>query len=412
MPCPFSRKTCPLCVVSGIFRRTEPVIVGTCASPPSTAVVTGTATFACRSLPWRSNTACGLQPDAQIQIARRTAVAAGFSFAGGAHARAVLDPDRDAHVDAARVAALLDRHAAGRAVIRLFERQLDFVLDVAALLRARRAPLPRRGRLRAAPPPPKNVRKKSENGSSFPNSSCISSSVIVRYAARPAHVDVPGAAARRTAAERVAAGEALALLLRLFVLAPVRPELVVLPPLVRVAEHLVRLVDFLEARLGRLVARIDVRVVLSRQLPVRLLEFLVRRGLGDAERLVVILEFQLQPHHLADTFDLQGDAPPGLGPLGILVHQRANPLDRFRNREQPLDTRQVDPAFVDEVLDQAKALEFVVRIDAHAADRPRRADEPEPLVLAQRLGVHVEQARSHADKVEICFFHIEPADPM
>ena len=45
MPWPFSRKTWPFCVPSGIFSRTAPVIVGTCASPPSTAVVTGTATL-------------------------------------------------------------------------------------------------------------------------------------------------------------------------------------------------------------------------------------------------------------------------------------------------------------------------------------------------------------------------------
>ena len=69
------------------------------------------------------------------------------------------------------------------------------------------------------------------------------------------------------------------------------------------------------------------------------------------------------------------------------------------------------PAFVDQVLDQAQALEFVARIDAHAADRPRRADEPEPLVLAQRLRVHVEQARSRADKVKIRFAWRSCVDP-
>ena len=59
MPWPFRRKTWPFCVVSGIFRRTLPVIVGTCASPPSTAVVTGTATFVCKIVAFRSNTGCG-----------------------------------------------------------------------------------------------------------------------------------------------------------------------------------------------------------------------------------------------------------------------------------------------------------------------------------------------------------------
>jgi hypothetical protein len=70
-----------------------------------------------------------------------------------------------------------------------------------------------------------------------------------------AHVDRPGAVGER-------AGPAL--LLRLLVLPPVGAELVVLAALVRVAEHLVGLVDGLEARLG-LVARVDVRVRLPRQ---------------------------------------------------------------------------------------------------------------------------------------------------
>ena len=42
-----------------------------------------------------------------------------------------------------------------------------------------------------------------------------------------------------------------------------------------------------------------------------------------------------------------------------------------------------------------------LRIDAHAADRARRPHQPEPLVLAQRLRVHAEQPRRHADKVQI-----------
>ena len=47
-------------VVGGTRRRRGlPVIVGTLASPPSTAVVTGTRIFACRSGPLRVNTGCG-----------------------------------------------------------------------------------------------------------------------------------------------------------------------------------------------------------------------------------------------------------------------------------------------------------------------------------------------------------------
>ena len=101
----------------------------------------------------------------------------------------------------------------------------------------------------------------------------------------------------------VAEGARPALLLRLLVLAPVGAQFVVLAALVRVAEHLVGLVDLLEARLGGLVARVDVRVDLARELAVRLLDLLLGRGLRDAERGVVVLEFHrsppaLQPQHL------------------------------------------------------------------------------------------------------------------
>ena len=118
-------------------------------------------------------------PDAQVQVPGGAAVRARFALAGGADARAVLHAGGDAHVHGARVAAVLDRHPPRRAVERLFQRQLDSVLDVPALLRARGARR-RAGRLPPAPPPPKNVLKKSENGSSSPKSSCISSGVIVR----------------------------------------------------------------------------------------------------------------------------------------------------------------------------------------------------------------------------------------
>ncbi len=62
MPCPFSRKTWPFCVVGGIFRRSgRSPTVGTSASPPSTAVVTGTATWVYRSRPFRSKRGSGVR---------------------------------------------------------------------------------------------------------------------------------------------------------------------------------------------------------------------------------------------------------------------------------------------------------------------------------------------------------------
>src|SRR6185312_16283571 len=79
--------------------------------------------------------------------------------------------------------------------------------------------------------------------------------------------------------------------LRLFVHPPVGAELVVLAALLRIAQDLVGLVDLLEASLGRFVAGVHIRMMLAGELPVRLLQFLVRRRLRHSECLVVILEF-------------------------------------------------------------------------------------------------------------------------
>ena len=180
MPWPFNRKTWPFCVVSGIFSRTDPVIVGTCASPPSTAVVTGTPTLVWRSSPLRSNIGCG-----RMRTRRnRSPAAPPFdpdSPSPAARTREPsLTPDGNPDVHAARVPTLLDRDAPHRAVERLFERQLDLVLDVAPLLAAGGARLARGGRLRAARRRRRTSGRNPRTGSSLPKRSCISSSVIVR----------------------------------------------------------------------------------------------------------------------------------------------------------------------------------------------------------------------------------------
>src|SRR5262249_48807361 len=77
---------------------------------------------------------------------------------------------------------------------------------------------------------------------------------------------------------------------RVLVHPPVCSELVVPLPLRRIAEYLVRLVDFLEPVLCSLVARVHIRVVLAGELPVRLLDFLVGRRLRHPERGVVVFE--------------------------------------------------------------------------------------------------------------------------
>ena len=80
----------------------------------------------------------------------------------------------------------------------------------------------------------------------------------------------------------------------LFVLLPVRPEFVVFPAFLRVAQHLVGFVDRLEPGLRGLVARVQIGMELARQLSVRLLDIRVRGRLRDPERLVVIVEFHVR----------------------------------------------------------------------------------------------------------------------
>src|SRR5207253_6232192 len=69
---------------------------------------------------------------------------------------------------------------------------------------------------------------------------------------------------------------------------PVGAELVVLGPLLGVAEHFVGFVDQLEA-VGRLGVLVDVRVILASQPAIGGLDFPLGRGPRDTERLVVIL---------------------------------------------------------------------------------------------------------------------------
>src|SRR5262249_30680033 len=71
---------------------------------------------------------------------------------------------------------------------------------------------------------------------------------------------------------------------------PILPQFVVLLAPGRVAQDFVRLVQLLEPGLGDLVARIDVGMVLPRQLTKGLLDLFVGGRLGDAEGGVVILE--------------------------------------------------------------------------------------------------------------------------
>ena len=137
---------------------------------------------------------------AQVQVARGSAVAPGGAFAGRAHARALLDADRNTHVDRSRVAAFLDRDTPRGAVIGLFQRQLDGLLDVLALLRP--------GRPAAARPAPRFAASAAEERAEEVRERILVAEEVLHLlgrhgavaAAGPAHVDRPGIlrAARRS----------------------------------------------------------------------------------------------------------------------------------------------------------------------------------------------------------------------
>ncbi len=201
-----------------------------------------------------------------------------FALAGDPDARTVADAGRDADVHVARLAVVRDRKTARRAAEGIFERQLDLLFDVAPLARrpAASAASPRRPGARPLAAAEEGVEEIGERIGVSEHALHLfrrhrAESAAARSSAAAAVFDVP---ARRRAGARPG----------LFVRAPVRAELVVLLPLVGIAEHLVRLVDFLELRFGGLVTLIDVRMVLARELAERLLDFFISGRFGDAER--------------------------------------------------------------------------------------------------------------------------------
>ena len=149
-------------------------------------------------------------------------------------------------INSARVSVVLDGQPPRRALVGVFETELDFLLDVAA------------GALSARPSASSAPCAFAGGGAAKEGLEEIRKRVLVAehlahfvfgHRAEPAalrtaaEIDVP--TAELTGIETRAAGAGL------FVRAPVRPELVVLPALLRIAEHLVGLVDFLEFLLGR-----------------------------------------------------------------------------------------------------------------------------------------------------------------
>src|SRR5205085_1255900 len=93
---------------------------------------------------------------------------------------------------------------------------------------------------------------------------------------------------RTAPSARVAARAVSATRSRVRQVVRILPEAIIDAPLLRIGQDVVRFRDQLEAFFGRLIARIHVRVKLTRQPPIRLLDLLRLRVAPDAQHFVVI----------------------------------------------------------------------------------------------------------------------------
>src|SRR2546428_6826237 len=217
-----------------------------------------------------------LHADAQVEIARRAAARTGKAWPGEPDALPVADAPGDLAARPSRAAAVLARDLDGALgpLVRLGERDLDLGLHVLARSRARS---------RARPRPAEQIVGVGESAVADVAEQCpeevrepgrVGAEGI--RAGRPVvHAMEPPPATRLTAHAR---GVAL----------PVRTHGVVALALGGIAEDLVGLVDLLEPAL-RLRLLVDVRVVLARELAVRLLDVLGGGVLSHPEDLVVVL---------------------------------------------------------------------------------------------------------------------------
>ena len=245
----------------------------------------------------------GRDGDDQIQIA--AGVGAAAALARHSHALAGPHPGGDLHlelplgalpaaavarrarftVDVARAVAggagllALEAEALARAVEGFVERDLDAGLDVVA----------------SAPSPARAAAEQvfqSLEIDGLPSAAASARAGAEIAEDRPEEVGEASGFLRIAVLDVEAAGRSRARLTRgpLSVALPVRAEAVVPPALVRVRQHLVGLVDFLEL-LGRARDLGHVRMVLARELPVRRLDRLVVSAPVDTEDAVIVLEF-------------------------------------------------------------------------------------------------------------------------
>src|SRR5207244_3481037 len=246
----------------------------------------------------------GSELDMKQQVARGRLACAGLTLPRQSYDRAMAYPGGNSHIEGfgarhhphstRRGAGLLVPHAAavaggthgrrlqrdraGCAVMRLFEAEFDGRLNV----------LTTHGKARAsacAVPGAKQRLKKVAEAASAPGTEEIAEIAVFH---------VPAFPARRR-------GEISARL-------PVLAELVVALTLLRIGEDCIGLPDILKFLFRGGVARVDVGVILTRQLAVGFLDVVLRRGARNAEGLVVVLE--LDSHSSLLLFWVMGQRTP------------------------------------------------------------------------------------------------------
>ncbi len=339
-PRPRTRIVRPDGVPGATLSETEPSRVGTRNVVPSVASANVIGTVSVRSLPARPNSGCGRTRTVTKRSPARPAASTRRALAGDAQLRAVLDAGRNAHGDRAglhgRAAAVAlgarifdDLAGAAALAARLAEAEAALVDHHHAAAAAVGARVRRRARTRTRcrgrcgtcrarqlqrqrRPAHGLVEAERDLGRRVLalDRTAPRSSGAARCRRRAAEqvgeqVAEPAAAARAEQVGHVegrAAGVPAGVVaaagpIAAAVAAEQRPRLVVLLALLRIRQHVVGLGHLFEACLGLGVARVLVRVQVTRELAVGLLDARRVRVLGDAERgVVVLLDVVLSAH--------------------------------------------------------------------------------------------------------------------
>ena len=334
MPYPFSRKTWPFCVSGGTRSRAGSRRASARPTwPPSTAVVTGTGTFTYRSCPLRSNVGCGVSRTRRNRSPGRCAAGARFAFAGHAHARAVADARQGSARPPPRLAVVLQR---SRRVAPRYASSSVSSISCSTSRPARARARRRRGAARA----PAAEERGEEVGER------------VRVAEHLLHLLFASSCGSR---RRLPAARGL----RERRSGPPRAwACSYIRQLEPSSSYFLRVSGLPRTSLASLISLKRASAALSpgltsgwslrASLPERLLDLLLRRGLRDAERGVVVLELhRVAPYKPTASLRRRISASRRRRPPSVVerpfVHQRPDALHRLADDEQALHAGQVDP---------------------------------------------------------------------